>query len=96
MITSSPATMRSAVVFPQPEGPTNTISSPSGISSERFFTATVPSGYTFLTSENETWAIELAPFASRRSRVSAYAEHPHGGNLYDSVPSVQKMKWHAV
>ena len=38
-----PATMRSAFVFPQPDGPTSTISSPSGISSDRSTTATVPS-----------------------------------------------------
>ena len=35
--------MRSAVVLPQPDGPTSTISSPSGISSVGSFTATVPS-----------------------------------------------------
>ena len=35
--------MRSAVLLPQPDGPTSTMNSPSAMSSERSFTATVPS-----------------------------------------------------
>ena len=38
-IASSPATMRKSVDFPQPDGPTRTTNSPSGISSETPFTA---------------------------------------------------------
>ena len=44
LISSRPATIRSAVVLPQPDGPTKTISSPSAISSDSSCTATVPSG----------------------------------------------------
>ena len=40
---SRPATIRSAVVFPQPEGPTRTMNSPSRTSRERSVTAGVPS-----------------------------------------------------
>ena len=39
VISSSPATMRSAVVLPQPDGPTSTRNSPSPTSSERSWTA---------------------------------------------------------
>ncbi len=42
-ISSSPATMRSAVVLPQPEGPTSTMNSPSATSKVIRFTARVPS-----------------------------------------------------
>ena len=38
---SSPASMRSAVVFPEPDGPTSTMNSPSAISSEKSLTAVV-------------------------------------------------------
>src|ERR671919_467626 len=48
VMTSRPATMRSAVVFPQPEGPTSTTNSSFSISSPRSETARVPSGYTFV------------------------------------------------
>ena len=44
LMISSPATIRSAVVLPHPDGPTKTINSPSAISRERSSTATVPSG----------------------------------------------------
>ena len=44
MISSSPATILSAVVLPQPDGPTSTISSPSAISRFSSSTACVPSG----------------------------------------------------
>jgi len=40
---SSPATMRSAVVLPQPDGPTRTMNSPSAMSRSRPLTAVVPS-----------------------------------------------------
>ena len=43
---SSPATIRSAVVLPQPDGPTSTMNSSSLMSSERSETAVVPSEYT--------------------------------------------------
>jgi hypothetical protein len=43
-ITSRPATMRSTVVFPQPDGPTSTMNSPSATSRSSALTASVPSG----------------------------------------------------
>ena len=53
---SSPAIIRSAVDFPQPDGPTRIMNSPSGISRSISFTASVPSGYRFVTPLNSIWA----------------------------------------
>ena len=65
MVTSSPSTVsvpdvgsiirliiRIDVVLPQPDGPTKTVSVPSGTSSVRSSTATVPSGYFLVTFSN--------------------------------------------
>src|SRR6266508_2114416 len=52
--------IRSEVVLPQPEGPTNTVILLLGAWSERPLTATVPSGYRFVTSLN---SIIRRPFA---------------------------------
>src|SRR3954454_17201367 len=49
---SSPATIRSAVYLPEPEGPTRIVNSPSAISRSRPSTARVPSSKTFETSSN--------------------------------------------
>ena len=43
VIGSSPAIIRSAVVFPHPDGPTKTMNSPSAISRSKSETAFVPS-----------------------------------------------------
>ena len=43
VISSSPATIRSRVVFPHPDGPTSTISVPSSIMRSTARTASVPS-----------------------------------------------------
>ena len=43
LIVSRPAIMRSAVVLPQPDGPTKTTNSPSAMSMLRSVTALVPS-----------------------------------------------------
>src|SRR5947208_620333 len=48
-MSSRPATIRNAVVLPQPEGPTSTMNSPSSISSWRSLTATTSSAYFFVT-----------------------------------------------
>ena len=53
--------MRSAVVFPQPDGPTSTMNSPSSISRFRELTAVVPSGYVFVTPSNVTPAMPSLP-----------------------------------
>ena len=44
VIDSRPAIIRSAVVLPQPDGPTKTTNSPAATSSSRSLTALVPSG----------------------------------------------------
>ncbi|GGW64441.1 hypothetical protein GCM10010503_47040 [Streptomyces lucensis JCM 4490] len=41
--------IRRVVVLPQPEGPTRTVIARSGMSSDNRSTATVPSGYRFVT-----------------------------------------------
>ena len=51
--------IRSEVVFPQPEGPTNTVIWPVGISIVRSSTACVPSGYTFDTDWKLITAVPL-------------------------------------
>src|SRR5215831_2074326 len=53
---SSPAIIRRAVVFPQPDGPTRTMKSPSAMVQVSASTAVVPLGKTFVTSWNETSA----------------------------------------
>src|SRR6266536_2266689 len=53
---SSPATIRRAVVFPHPDGPTRTMNSPSAMVQVSASTAVVPFGKTFVTSWNETSA----------------------------------------
>src|SRR5918994_5361406 len=50
LMLSSPATIRRAVVLPQPDGPTSTMNSPSSTSKLRYEIPTVPSGKTFDTS----------------------------------------------
>src|SRR3954462_1617201 len=60
-ISSRPATIRSAVVLPQPDGPTRTMNSPSSIWRLSELTAVVPSGYVFVTPSNVTPAIPSPP-----------------------------------
>ena len=57
VMSSSPATIRSAVVFPHPDGPTSTMNSPSATSSEKSFTAWKPFSYTLLIFSMSTVAI---------------------------------------
>src|SRR3954471_13241470 len=57
-MSSRPATMRSAVVLPQPDGPTSTRNSPSWMSSVRSKTAWTPLSYTLSTSSNTTSAMD--------------------------------------
>src|SRR5947207_208995 len=64
---SSPATIRSAVVFPHPEGPTRTMNSPSAMVQVREETAVVPFGKTFVTSWKETSATIRTSCLRRRS-----------------------------
>src|SRR5437764_4433888 len=62
-----PAAIRSAVVLPQPDGPTNTMNSPSWTERERSSTARVPSKKTFSTPSNSTVATR-PPFRSWSAR----------------------------
>src|SRR5215213_5426169 len=61
VMSSRPAIIRRAVDFPQPEGPTKTTNSPSGISRFILSTATTSSPNTLVTSSNVTSAIPLPP-----------------------------------
>src|SRR5215467_7031896 len=61
---SSPAIIRRAVVFPQPDGPTRTMNSPSAMVQVSASTAVVPFGKTFVTSWNETSATVRTSCAS--------------------------------
>ena len=45
---SKPAIIRSMVDFPQPDGPTSTMNSPSSMCNDRSSTASTPLGYTFV------------------------------------------------
>src|ERR1700680_2483179 len=60
---SSPATIRSAVVLPQPEGPTSTSSSPSSTCRSSDWTAVVPSGYCLVTDSSAIR--DISPSLSR-------------------------------
>ena len=52
VVSSSPATIRSAVDLPEPDGPTSTVKPPSATSRSSPSTARVPSGKTFETPAN--------------------------------------------
>src|SRR5215213_7977798 len=57
LASSSPATIRSVVDLPDPDGPTSTVNPPSGMSRSSSSTARVPSGNTFETPENAMLAM---------------------------------------
>src|SRR5919204_3696068 len=65
---SSPASIRNAVVLPQPEGPTSTMNSPSSTSSTRSLTAVVSPNF-FVTCSYVTFAMSSLPGWVRRQRV---------------------------
>ena len=75
VMSSRPATIRSAVDFPHPEGPTSTKNSPSWMSTSRSFTASRPSGYTFET----------------LSRVTCATTFPLSYRLAESACSVHRL-----
>src|SRR5688500_244715 len=60
-MSSRPAIIRRAVDFPQPDGPTKTTNSPSGMSKFILSTATTSSPKTLVTSSRVTSAIPLPP-----------------------------------
>src|SRR5689334_20898766 len=87
VISSSPPTIRSAVVLPHPEGPTNTMNSPSSITRSSLSTARVPSRYTFETSSKTTSAMESllhpAPDEPAHQRTLRDQEHDCHGDDRD-------------
>src|SRR5215217_4351594 len=76
VIGSSPATIRRAVVLPQPDGPTRTIRLPSSTSSDRSSTATVPSSNTLVTWSNTISAMPSALLADPE-RPAGEPDHGH-------------------
>src|SRR5271163_1332319 len=66
VMSSSPATIRSAVVLPQPDGPTSTMNSPSRTSRLRSLTAWKPFSYTLFTLSMSTVAI-MPPYQGCRA-----------------------------
>src|SRR3954447_13711601 len=70
---SSPATNRSAVVFPHPEGPTRIRNSPSPTSRERSSSATTSSENRFVTCSRTTSATALSLQARRRDAADEVA-----------------------
>src|SRR5438552_1841737 len=71
VMSSSPARQRSAVVLPQPEGPTRTRNSPSSISRFKSFTAVTSGEYCFVTWSKVTVAIRVLMLL--RERLGAKA-----------------------
>src|SRR5690349_20405832 len=72
--------IRIDVVLPQPDGPTNTVNVPSGTSSVRSSTATVPSGYFLVTFSK----VIISAFCSSRKRP------PQAGG---APTSVSLLEW---
>src|SRR3954454_11060178 len=75
-ISSSPPTIRSAVVLPQPDGPTRTTNSPSPMSRSSESTALVPSAYTFVTSSRTTSATRLPQDSSCETQTLSQPRVP--------------------
>src|SRR5215212_1077315 len=68
LMSSRPAIIRRAVDFPQPEGPTKTTNSPSGMSRFILSTATTSSPKTLVTSSRVTSAIHFLLPSTRMPR----------------------------
>src|SRR3954447_22020868 len=86
--------IRIEVVLPQPEGPTNTASVPSGTSSVRSSTATVPSGYLLVTPsklitlsppQSLVEPVVLSPLARRLVRIDAAVARRGGVHLDEGL-----------
>src|SRR5262249_35380072 len=78
---SSPAIIRRAVVFPQPDGPTRTMNSPSAMVQVSASTAVVPFGKTFVTSWKET----SATIRTSRVPVRGSRQHDRTGQVLRTV-----------
>src|SRR6185369_14574029 len=79
VMSSSPAIMLSVVDFPQPDGPTRMMNSPSAISRSMPCTATVPSGKLLVTLSRTMSAIAHLTLdgAGREARDDAALEEQH-------------------
>src|SRR3984957_16968520 len=82
VISSRPASMRSAVVLPQPEGPTRTMNSPSATCSDRSSTARMSSPKILVTPSKVISAIRGCSLLSTLSRCSSVDAH---GQSLDEV-----------
>src|SRR5205823_5374150 len=82
LTSSSPATSRSSVDLPQPDGPTTTTSSPSSIRSVQSATARVPSGKTLSTCSNATLAISV-----EEALLADHRERPRGDRVGGEAPA---------
>src|SRR5918998_1050657 len=80
-ISSRPAIIRSAVDFPQPDGPTRIMNSPSPISRSTCLTASVPSGWRFVILLSVISAITTSPLHRAGGEPGDYSlleqEHEH-------------------
>src|SRR5450756_2571632 len=76
VMVSSPARMRSAVVLPQPEGPTSTTNSPSATTRLMSDTACVPSENTLVTALKVTPATTVASYLGRPTGPLHFTHHP--------------------
>ena len=80
VMSSSPAIIRSAVDFPQPEGPTGIMNSPSPMSRSIAFTASKPSGYRLVISLNWiSWWPSSSPSRAPGDRRPARVPVPAAG-----------------
>src|SRR5437588_6675185 len=79
VMSSSPAIMLSVVDFPQPEGPTRMMNSPSAMSTFTSDTASAPSGYRLLTLSSTMSATVKSPLdgAGRQARDDSALEEQH-------------------
>src|SRR5215468_5728850 len=82
VISSRPATIRSAVVLPQPDGPTSTTNSPSSIVRLRSRTASLSLPYALLTWTNWISAMSASHSAGRQPKgdlaLDEQEEHDDG------------------
>src|SRR6187200_1268095 len=81
-MSSRPAIIRSAVDFPQPDGPTRMTNSPSLIVRFMCLTASKPSGYRLTTSSNSIsamleWLLSALDRAGGQARDDALLEEQH-------------------
>src|ERR1700736_474794 len=70
LISSKPAIMRSAVVLPQPDGPTRQMNSPSAMSRLSLSTASVPPAYRLVRLSSTTRAIRSASLHCAREHAA--------------------------